>query len=103
MRLTVGLALLWSLAACTVTGGWTRVGTDPQTAADDLADCNSLAQHEMQRDANIDTDIEASRSPDWSKFDTLPTRRAAFDNPTHDSERDISDRCMIAKGYAPTR
>ena len=102
MKLMTGLALLLMLSACNVTGQWSRDGTDPKAAADDLADCNSLAQSVVQRDTNIDTDIDASRGADWRSAQVVDIKRAAFQSKDETTEKDVIDRCMIGKGYAPT-
>jgi hypothetical protein len=101
MKLTPGFLLLLSLAACSTTGQWSRDGTAPKVAAEDLADCNSLAQQVVQRDTNIDADIDASRGQDWRSAQVVDVKRAAFQSKDEGTEKDVVDRCMVGKGYAP--
>lgn len=95
------LALMLGLAACAGGGAWTKEGKTPQAAAEDLADCNSLAQSATERDSKIDTDIMASRGHDWQQTRVTPIEKASDAAQTQNTQDDVVTRCMIAKGYAP--
>lgn len=103
MKKIVSLALILGLSSLTGCGGaaWTKEGTTQQAAAEDLADCNSLAQSATQRDSNIDTDILASRGHDWQQTHVTGIERDADAAQTKDLSQDVVTRCMIAKGYVP--
>jgi len=99
MRVLPSLALLLALTACGPT--WTRSDTSREAAAQDLSECRHLGQVANQRDADIDTDIIASRGQDWQRLDNLSARRADYNESNALRTNDIVDQCMIAKGYAP--
>lgn len=94
-------ALAVSLAACGGAPEWSKDGATPEVASADYADCQALAQHDIQRDVNIDRDIEASRQHDWFQSQSTDTHRA---NDASSDERlsgDVVRDCMESKGYAP--
>lgn len=92
--------LMFGLAAC-AGGAWTKDGTNPQVAAEDLADCNSLAQQATSRDSNIDADILATRGHDWRQTQVTSFQRDSDAAGSQAVTTDVVSRCMIAKGYAP--
>jgi hypothetical protein len=100
MKKIASLALVLCLAAC-AGGSWSKDGTTPQAAAADLADCNSLAQTATERDANIDTDIMATRGHDWQATNVTRIQREDDAAQSQTVRDDVVSRCMIAKGYAP--
>jgi hypothetical protein len=100
MRKIACFALILLLPAC-AGGSWTKEGKTPQAAAEDLADCNSLAQSVSERDSKIDTDIMASRGHDWKETRVTPIEQASDAQQQEDVHGDVVSRCMIAKGYAP--
>jgi hypothetical protein len=93
-------ALLLPLAGC-LGPAWQKDGADEGRLKQDLAECRSLARSATQRDADIDTDIMASRGHDWERTGVLTTKRDEMRTVTGGRAEDIVGRCMTAKGYSP--
>jgi len=91
------LVLLLALAACG--GQWSKPETTREKAAQDLSECRHVAEIANRRDSDIDTDILASRGPDWERLGVIQTKRAEFADSNRARSGDIVTRCMIAKGY----
>lgn len=98
MLRTGSLALLLALAACS-SGQWIKPDTSREKAAQDLSECRHVAEVANRRDSDIDTDILASRGPDWERASIIATKRAEFADSNRARSGDIVNRCMIAKGY----
>jgi hypothetical protein len=90
---------LWvlTLAGC-AQQEWKRGGTSPAVAAQDLADCRSLAQA-VPNNTGIDTDIMASRGHDWEKGGVLDIERQRFAAEERGQTVDPVSQCMTDKGY----
>ncbi len=100
--LMAALALSVSLAACGGPPDWTKDGVTPEVASADYADCRHEAQHAIQRDVNIDTDIAASRQHDWSQSQTTEMHLAEDASSDRRLSGDMVRACMQSKGYAPS-
>ena len=98
----IALALSASLSACSGPPNWTKEGVNQQVVAADYAECRRLAQREIQRDVNIDTDIAAGRQSDWDRSQTSQTRFAADASSNRRLSGDIVRACMQSKGYVPS-
>jgi hypothetical protein len=96
------VALSVSLAACGGAPEWSKDGVTPEVAATDYADCQALAQHDIQRDVNIDRDIEASRQHDWSQSQSTETHRADDASSDERLSGNVVQDCMQSKGYSPS-
>ena len=96
------LALSASLTACSGPPNWTKEGVNQEVTAADYAACRHLAQREIQRDVNIDTDIAASRQNDWDRSQSTQTRFAADAASNRRLSGDIVRSCMESKGYVPS-
>ncbi len=96
------VALAVSLSACGGPPNWTKDGASPDVAAADYADCRHEAQHDIQRDVNIDTDIAAARQHDWSQSQSTETHLAGDASSNRKLTRDIVSGCMESKGYVPS-
>jgi anti-sigma factor RsiW len=100
--LMAAFALAVSLAACGGPPEWTKDGVTSDVASADYADCRHDAQHAIQRDVNIDTDIAASRQHDWAQSQTTETRLADDASSNQKLSGDMVRSCMESKGYAPS-
>jgi hypothetical protein len=89
------------LVACAGEAQWSKDGRSPEQAAADLASCRNTAQTAMRRDADIDTDIMASRRQDWQLTGVLDAKRATLSNASRQQSTDLVSRCMMSLGYAP--
>ena len=95
----LSLVLVLPLAACAGPGAWTKDGVAPAKTAQDLADCRHVAEEALSRDVNIDTDIIASRGPDWERLNALGLKRLDYEASNNARSGDIVERCMSGKGY----
>lgn len=95
------LAAALGLAACGGADNWAKPGVDRDAMRADLTECRDEAKAATATDTNIDNDIMATRSQDWQRTGTLGTKKSTFAIQDQGHARDIIDRCMAAKGYAP--
>lgn len=89
------------VAACQGADNWAKPGVDRDAMRADLTECRDEAKAATAVDTNIDNDIMATRSQDWQRTGTLGTKKSTFAIQDQGHARDIIDRCMSAKGYAP--
>ncbi|MGH6980066.1 MAG: hypothetical protein ACREFC_02565 [Stellaceae bacterium] len=101
-KLTAALALSVALCACAGPAKWAKDGVSPEATAADYADCRHMAQHDIQRDVNIDSDIAASRAQDRDRTQTRDTYNASDASSNARLSNQIVKGCMESKGYAPT-
>jgi len=94
------LLALPMLAACGTTH-WGKAGAGKDAAEADLADCQARAQALIERDANIESDILATRGRDWAQSGSLGVKQASTAAADRGRERHYVEDCMRAKGYAP--
>jgi hypothetical protein len=99
---TAALALTVLLTACAGEGRWTKDGTAPEQVSADYAQCRAQAQHDIARDVNIDTDIEAGRDRDWQHNQSAETHRAGDASSDAKLSDNILKDCMEGRGYVPT-
>lgn len=95
------VALSVSLAACGGAPEWSKDGATADVAAADYAACQALAQHDIQRDVDIDRDIEASRQHDWFQSQSTETHKADDASSDERLSGNVVQDCMESKGYAP--
>jgi hypothetical protein len=91
--------------------GWNKQGASSQETAAALSACNGEARAATQRDANITSDILATRPNNWSNTASGPIgtqnqyfsggQGQLFENQERDLSSSIVNQCMIGKGYAP--
>jgi len=101
MRSLHYLGLLLALAACGGSGSWSRAGVSPEQVARDYGECRHAAELTQTRDLNIDTDILASRGPDWERNQNIWVRRDDYAAYNAARSGDFVERCMVGKGYTP--
>jgi len=104
MRRTIILGMIIALgvplAACG-TRNWAKAGANRGVMRADLADCRAKAGTLVAHDANIESDILATRGQDWERTGTLSTKKANFAAADQEREQDYIGDCMKAKGYLP--
>ena len=91
--------------------GWNKQGVSSQETAAALSACNGEARVTTQRDANITSDILATRPNNWSNTGPSPIgtqnqyfsggQGQLFENQERDLSASIVNQCMIGKGFAP--
>jgi hypothetical protein len=96
------LALSASLSACSGPANWTKEGVSQEATAADYAECRRAAQHDIQRDVNIDTDIAAAREHDWDHSQSGQTYLADDAASNRKLSGDMVKDCMESKGYVPS-
>jgi hypothetical protein len=94
------LAILPTLAGCG-TPHWSKAGASKDTVAADLADCNAQADALIKREANIESDIMATRAPDWQRTGTIGINQAGMSATDKKRTNNYVEDCMRAKGYGP--
>ena len=90
---------------------WTKQGVSSQQTATDLSACNGEGRTATERDANITTDILATRQNTWSNTAPGPigtqnqyfsgSQDRFFENRDRDLSASIVKQCMIGKGFVP--
>jgi hypothetical protein len=95
--------LLLTLPALVACGGahWSKTGASKDAISADLADCRAQGQALVQRDADIESDIMATRAQDWQRTGTLAPNQAGMAGADRKRAQNYVDDCMRAKGYAP--
>lgn len=103
IRTWSALLLLLAMAALTACGTshWTKAGADADAGRADLADCRQQGRALVERDANIESDIFATRSRDWALSGSLGVKEANASAMDRSREQHYVEDCMRAKGYAP--
>jgi hypothetical protein len=91
--------LVLLLAAC-AGPQWTKPGVSDATAAADYSDCRAEANQADTRDADIQSDIMASRGHDWAQSGTLGAHQSGFAAENQARSGDVMASCMRLKGYA---
>ncbi|MBV9523252.1 MAG: hypothetical protein JO010_10690 [Alphaproteobacteria bacterium] len=88
------------LAACADgSANWTKSGASAEAISRDLAACRTEARDATRRDAQIDTDILATRGNDWQRTGTLALHQDSMTAERRADGQGIVERCMAAKGY----
>jgi hypothetical protein len=96
------MALSALLGACAGPANWTKDGVSPERASADYSECRADAQHDIQRDVNIDSDIAAGRDHDWDHSQSAETHLADDASSNAKLSRNVVSGCMESKGYAPS-
>ena len=92
-------ALLVLLLAACAGPKWTKPGVSDATAAADYSDCHAEADQADTRDADIQSDIMASRGHDWSQSGTMGAHQDSFAAENQARTGDVMASCMHLKGY----
>lgn len=90
---------------------WNKQGVSSQETAAALSACNGEARAATQRDANITSDIMATRSTNFTNTGPGPigtqnqyfsgSQGQLFQNQERDVSASIVNQCMIGKGFVP--
>jgi hypothetical protein len=97
-RAWVNVVFIAFLAGCAA-DAWEKSGTAESHRDQELAECRTEARRAVDRDVNIDKDILASRTQDWSRSGTLDQRRQTMSDQTRGRADDIVASCMRRRGY----
>ncbi len=104
MRFLIAAALAVSLAGCSyfsTTQAWTKAGTTPEQAQDDLDTCKAIARAAEGNDERIDQDTSATMGD--SAQGAVDTELSQNMSSQRSGKRtsDIIDDCMHQMGYVP--
>jgi hypothetical protein len=94
------LLMLPALAACGATH-WSKAGAGKDAISTDLADCRAQGQALVRRDADIESDIMATRAQDWQRTGALGPNQAGMAGADSKRVQSYVEDCMRAKGYVP--
>jgi hypothetical protein len=97
-RAWVNVAFIAFLAGC-ASDAWEKPGAAETQRDQELAECRAEARRAVDRDVNIDKDILASRTQDWSRTGTLDQRRQTMSDQTRGRADDVIEGCMRRRGY----
>ncbi|HWA46989.1 MAG TPA: hypothetical protein VG742_01885 [Dongiaceae bacterium] len=104
MRILIAAVLALSLAGCSyfsTTQAWTKPGTTPEQAQDDLDTCKAIARAAEGNDERIDQDTSATMGDSaQGAVDTELSQNMSSQRSGKRSS-DIIDDCMRQMGYAP--
>ena len=101
MMLMLSLVLP-ALAACG-TPRWGKAGSDKDAMRADLAECRARGEALVARDADIDSDILATRGRDWALSGSLAVKETGTAAADRGRAAHYVEDCMRAKGYTPAR
>lgn len=104
MRILPTIAITALLAGCSLfstTQSWSKPGTTPERAQEDLDTCKEIAWAEEDSDAKIDQDTAATM--DGSQQGAIDTELSQNMSSQRSGKRygDIVGDCMRQLGYAP--
>lgn len=104
MRIPTVAVLALSLAGCSyfsTTQAWTKPGTTPEAAQEDLDTCKAIARAAEGNDERIDQDTSATMGDaGQGAVDTELSQNMSSQRSGKRSS-DIIDDCMRQMGYAP--
>jgi hypothetical protein len=104
MRFVTIAALALSLAGCSyfsTTQAWTKPGTTPEQAQDDLDTCKTIARASEDNDENIDRDTAATMGDSGQGAVDTELSQNMSSQRSGKRSSDIIDDCMRQMGYAP--
>ncbi len=102
MRFVIAAALAVSLAGCSLfstTQAWTKPGTTPEQAQDDLDTCKAVARASEDNDENIDRDTAATMSDSGQGAVDTELSQNMSSQRSGKRSSDIIDDCMHQMGY----
>ena len=103
MRRKWTLACALALIGCSSGGNFSKEGASQDQTAQAYSECQSIVREATRRDDNIMTDIMATRGNDWQRTGVLSTKEQVFSAEDRGRSDEILNRCMIGKGFLPTR
>jgi hypothetical protein len=96
----LGLLLLTACAGQTTEVRWVKAGTDDQTIARELDDCNAQAGAALARERGINEDIGATLGRNWSLSGTQGIERQSMRQQAAGYADQVLNNCMRAKGFS---
>src|SRR5499427_472691 len=98
---TLGCLMLTVCAGQTTTPTiWVKAGTDDQTIARELADCNAQANAALANEQGINADINATLGRNWQLGGTQTIEAQAMRRQASGYADQVLNNCMRAKGFA---
>jgi len=97
-----GVFIGLQLIACTSTPStvrWVKTGSDEDTIARELRDCNRQANAALASERGIDQDINATLGRNWQMGGTLGIEDQAMRAQAEGYADRILNNCMLAKGF----
>ena len=97
---TLGCLLLTACAGQTTTPTtWVKAGTDDQTIARELADCNAQANAALANEQGINADINATLGRNWQLGGTQGIQAQSMRQQAAGLADQVLNNCMRAKGF----
>ena len=78
---------------------WVKAGTDDQTVARELADCNAQANAALANEQGINADINATLGRNWYLAGTQGIEAQSLRQQAAGYADQVLDNCMRAKGF----
>ena len=78
---------------------WVKAGTDDQTIARELADCNAQANAALSSEQGINADISATLGRNWALSSTTPIQQQSMRQQAAGFADQVLNNCMRAKGF----
>ena len=97
---TLSCLMLTVCAAPTTTPTtWVKAGTDDQTIARELADCNAQANAALANEQGINADINATLGRNWQLGGTQGIQAQSMRQQAASYADQVLNSCMRAKGF----
>jgi hypothetical protein len=97
-RIFICLQLV-ACAGTTITTRWVKTGSDDETIARELRDCNQQANSALASERGINQDINATLGRNWQLGGTLGIEDQAMREQAAGYADQILNNCMLAKGF----
>ena len=78
---------------------WVKAGTDDQTIARELADCNAQANAALANEQGINADINATLGRNWQLGGTQGIQAQSMRRQAAGLADQVLNKCMRAKGF----
>ena len=78
---------------------WVKAGTDDQTIARELADCNAQANAALANEQGINADINATLGRNWQLGGTQGIQAQSMRQQAASYADQVLNSCMRAKGF----
>jgi len=95
----LGCLLLTVCTAPTAETRWVKAGTDDQTVARELQDCNAQAGAALANERGINADISATLGRNWSLSSTQGVEAQSMRQQAAGYADQVLNNCMRAKGF----
>jgi hypothetical protein len=95
----LGCLLLTVCAQTTTEVRWVKAGTDDQTVARELEDCNAQAGAALANERGINADINATLGRNWGLSGTQGIQAQSMSQQAVGYADQVLNSCMRAKGF----